>query len=397
MNRALSTWGPLVVLLALSACEPPGVHATSDRRQNTVLSRLEGQVVVSSAARGNVVVLLYDASRPPPPQGTGRPVSFTLIPQAEVFGAAAPGDLGPFTAPYAFSFVPPGAYTVRGFVDVAGDFIPWYSVTGEPNRGDVGGAAIEPSSRATRVLQVDATVPTLDVPVSFSDTALVPFDRPVFAANVPAVELTTQRGPAVITLTPRPLDEGPVKQGAPVFLAQFQDANQDGMADDLNGDGNPDLLWPKVFVRKLSAANPLLDENDLDRNGVLDATGADYEHVNPGTGATIAADGLPDAVVLAAGFDPSPIAAALVDTMGRPKPTPTPVNSLRLVIRPLALDARDPSAPAPLKQLPSGVYAVTVMQLSGQTWRVPNELAPNIAERLSLQPVDSQGFLIQVP
>ena len=61
---------------------------------------------------------------------------------------------GPFTAPYTFSSVPAGEYLVRGFIDsdtcVTGstpchgsDFIPWYTVTGEPNAGDLGGAAVD--------------------------------------------------------------------------------------------------------------------------------------------------------------------------------------------------------------------------------------------------------------
>jgi hypothetical protein len=361
---------PLVFALlgsvVLLGCEPPPVVPTADTRQSTFLSRIEGQVVVSSRARGNVVVLLFDADRPPPPLGTGRPISFSLLPEAEVFHGADAGDLGPFTAPFAFSLVAPGRdgdggveaadggqadrptqrYAIRGFVDGNNDFIPWYGVTNEVNTGDVGGAAIEPASRALRELTVNSRDPVLDVPVSFSDTALVNFDRPVFSVNdavsgVGLPGLTLDAGmtiPAVIQLVPTSIDAGVVHQGSPVFLAKFIDDDGDGVPDDANGDGVPEL-WPRVVIRKLSGdANPFLDENDLDKNGVVDATGADYEHLaGP-------ADGKPDVVALAAGIDPTPLAAQLLDAMGMVKTTPTPVAALRVVIRPLAVDLRTAAA-----------------------------------------------------
>jgi hypothetical protein len=141
----------------------------------------------------------------------------------------------------------------------------------------------------------------------------------------------------------------------------------------------------------------LLDENDLDKNGLLDtAEGfADYAHLAP-DGGTLLPDGAPDLVVLAAGFDFSSLLPQLLDSGGRVKATPTPVASLRLVIQPRAFDAST-AIPVPLRAVPRGTYAVTVIQSTGQTWRLPNELAPGLAEPLGLPPVASQGFLITVP
>jgi hypothetical protein len=396
MRRAL-----LTLLLVASACEAPPVVPGADKRQNTQLSRIEGELVVTSVARGNVVVLLFDAARPPPPTGTGRPVTFTVVPRERVFGSAADGEGGPFTAPYAFSLVARGRYIVRAFIDANGDFIPWYGVTGEVNAGDVGGAAVDALTRATRVIEIpEDLTPALDVPVSISDTARVPVDRPVFRNLDGAGELvlTAGGGPKVVELSPNPIDDGLIHEGAPAFLARFLDDNMDGMPDDANGDGVPEI-WPRVIVRKLSdtASNPLLDENDVDRNGVLDEGGVDYEHLNPANGSTIPADGASDLVVLAAGFDPTDIAPLLVDSMGRPKPTATPVPKLKLVIRPTALDATVSTAPVPIKGLPSGRYAVVLIQQTGQTWRTPNELSPGIAEGLGFPAVASQAFTIVVP
>lgn len=400
MKRALLV---TVALLLVAACEAPPVFPGADKRQNTHAGRIEGQVVVSSVARGKVVLFLYDAARPPPPVGTGRPLTFTVVPRDALFGSAADGEAGPFTAPYAFSLVPPGRYLVRGFLDADDDFLPWYGVTADVTQGDVGGAALT-ATRELRIVEVgtdEAGLPVaaLEVPVTVSDAARVPVDRPAFSA------VTAGEGPPVVTLdgataavdlVATPLVDGVVQQAQPGFLVRLVDDDGDGQPDDANGDGVADL-WPRVVVRKLAGEHPLVDENDLDRNGLLDAEGADYEHVNPATGATVPADGKPDLVVLAAGFDVSEYAAQLVDAQGRVKPTPTLVPKLKLVLRARALDASVPGAPEVLKAVPPGAWSVTLIQQTGQTWRVPNELAPGLAESLGLPVVASQGLVVRTP
>jgi hypothetical protein len=396
-----------------TGCEPPPVVPTADRRQNQQLSRIEGNVVVQSRARGNAIVLLYDAERPPPPQGAGRPLSFTVIPAEQLFGSSL-GDTstsGPFTAPFAFSLVAPGRYLLRGFIDAdtcrAGaqpchgpDFIPWYSVTGEPNAGDVGGAAVDAVTRAPRLVEVaadpnGALQATTGVSVSFSDSSTVP-DRPAFqVVGDSRFDLTA--GPKRLDLKALQVREGVVDLRSPVLLVRYVDDNADGTPDDANGDGQPDL-WPKVVLRKLTDgqgltdAQKLADENDLDRNGLLDAEGVDYTRFD-GT-----SDGLPDQVVLAAGLAPDP---ALLDALrkpdGTPRMEPVPVTSLGVVVLPRALDAREPRNPVQLQSVPRGRYALTLVQFTGQTWRVPNELSPLLATERGLPSVESQSFVLEVP
>jgi hypothetical protein len=408
---------PLVglVLMGLLAtgCEPPPVVPTADRRQNQQLSRIEGSVVVQSKARGNVIVLLYDAARPPPPQGSGRPVSFTVVPAEQLFGMAL-GDggasSGPFTAPFAFSLVAPGKYLLRGFVDAntcltrpqpchVPDFIPWYGVTGEPNSGDVGGAAVDASTGQHRVVEV-ATGPdgvpqaVTGVTVTFSDAVSVPHDRPAFYVPGQTQVQLTSAAARQIELRPLSLQEGTVDVRPSGFLVRYMDEDGNREPDDANGDGVPEF-WPRVVVRKLaSSGGGLVDENDLDRNGVLDAEGADYPRLD-GT-----SDGLPDLVVLAAGFHPDGPLTALraAEMAGRPRMDPVLVTKLDLVVRPQAVDARDPrQPPIPLKSLPSGRYAIILLQFTGQTWRIPNELSPPLAASLGLPEVESQSFIIEVP
>ncbi|MBI3181670.1 MAG: hypothetical protein HYZ28_05970 [Myxococcales bacterium] len=396
------------VAVALASCEAPLVHPTSDRRQNASSSRIEGELVATTRARGNAAIFLYDAARPPPPLGTGRPVSFAIVTRERLFASSDDGA-GPFAAPFSFSLVPRGRYLLKGFIDREGclpggscrpsDFIPWYGVTAEPNAGDVGGAAVDPLTKEARVVEIasgadGALSAAAGVTVVFTDAATLP-DRPAFSVSPPSITLSAATGPAKLELSAMPIDGGVVHQGAPSFLVRFADEDGDGVPDDRDRDGVPEL-WPKVVLRKLAGPpNLLVDENDLDRNGVLDESGADYEHLDA-AGKMLAPDGRPDLVVLAAGLDPTEL-LPLLDEGGRPKMTPVPVSKLEVVVKPVALDLSDAAAPARLAALPSGQYAVVLIQYTGQTWRVPNELAPPLASLLGLPSVESQGFTIQVP
>lgn len=408
--RGLALAGLTLSTLLVLGCEPPPVVATSDRQQQTTSARIEGSVVVQGPARGNAVVFLYDVQNPPPPQGSGHPVAFALIPQEELFGSeAGTNSTGPFTAPFIFPLVKPGKYLLRGFIDTdtcrtgaqpchGPDFIPWYNVTAEPNVGDVGGAAVDLATLVPRIVEVreaeDGTpIPVLGTTVSFSAaTATVPVDRPAFEMVSPPSTIDNGGAPKLFKIRSRPISQGGVNLSSPAFLVRFMDENHDGVPDDANGDGVPEL-WPRIIVRKLAdGGNGITDENDLDNNGELDATGVDYAH------ASAPADGQPDLVVLAAGFVPDALLPGLYDTEGRPRMDAViPVNELNVAVRPLALDARNPSAPAPLQKMPSGRYAVIVLQSTGQSWRVPNELAPALAGVIGLPSIDSQGQTLQVP
>ena len=397
--------------LATTGCEPPPVVPTADVRQRQELSRIEGEVVVQGAVRGNAIVLLYDVERPPPPQGTGRPVSFTVIPRERLFGPASASATGPFTAPYTFSLVAPGRYLVRGFIDAESvltsgprqpDFIPWYSVTGEPDEGDVGGAVVD-AQRQPRVVEV---LPDADgvlqaatrVNVSFSDAlSRVPFDRPTFLVEGSG-RFEGPGGVKLLTLKPQAIG-GLVDQRTTRFFVRLADENGDGQPEDANNDGVLDF-WPRVVVRKLVSGAPpntkaaLADENDLDGNGILDDVGEDYEQRQSG-----ARDGLPDLVLLGAAIDLS------TDTFKKSNGSwnfdPIPMASLTLKLLPQALDARDRSKPVLLKTVPSGRYAITLVQFTGQTWRVPNELSLKPSSEApaegQLPWVDTQAFLIEVP
>jgi len=407
-SRSLALAGLTLSTLLVLGCEPPAVVPTEDQQQQNVTARIEGNVVVQGRARGNAVVFLYDATRPPPPQGTGRPVSFVIVPMEEIFRSELDaGTVGPFTAPFVFPLVPPGRYLLRGFIDTdtcrAGkqpchgpDFIPWFNVTAEPNVDDVGGAAVDPTTLAPRVVEVGvnesgAPLPVLGVSVSFSSTAQVPIDRPAFELvnTTPRFEPGTSL--KLLRLRVRPISEGVVDLRSPLFLVRYMDEDRNGVPDDVNRDGIPEF-WPRVVLRKLAEGTALTDENDLDNNGVIDPEGVDYEHANSPK------DGAPDLVVLASGLVPDAFLPGLTDDQGNPIMNKAiPATELTVAVRAIAYDARNPAAPDPLKAVPPGRYAVVVLQSTGQVWRVPNELAPDLAARVGLPALESQAFVLEVP
>lgn len=402
--RALTT---SILLALLAGCDPPPVHATADPRLSELDSRVEGTVVVQSQARGNVVVFLFDRDHPPPPSGTGHPVSFSFVARSTLFGTDTSGG-GPFTAPYAFSQVPAGNYFIHALLDhdecpAAGagcrtpDFNPYFRVTQEPNQGDVGGAAADAVTQTLTPISISKDARgalnfASDVTVSISDALTIPTDRPAFHME----GVTTFKpagGPLVIKLVADAIHQAHVdERHANAFLVRYVDANGDGVPDDTDGDGVGDL-WPKVFVRKLADNPPTLnDENDANNDGVVDATGIDYLHAD-GT-----KDGHPDAVVLGARIVPTAIIPLLTDALGKPKLGPVPVAELDVALLPAALDiSGGVASPQRLQSVPPGRYAITLVSFTGQTWRVPNELAPGIAEGLDFEAVNSQSVVITVP
>jgi hypothetical protein len=166
------------------------------------------------------------------------------------------------------------------------------------------------------------------------------------------------------------------------FAVHYVDLNGDGVPDDRDSDGNPDL-YPIVVLRKISASSPLglRDENDLDNDGRVDAESepdTDYPYLVPADVSRGRAALIPCAVNAAA------FAAQLADSTGKPDVTKTVyAKTLDLTVLPLAVDAGDPLNPRPLKDIPPGHYAIYAVTATGQTWRVPNELSPEAISTLA--------------
>jgi hypothetical protein len=298
----------------------------------------------------SVVVFAFAVDAPPPPLGRGSPVASAVLRKAAFAGGT--------TAAYALAPLATGTYTVRAFLDADDDFTPWYGALNQPDAGDVGGGFIDERGVLQPVVVDAAAGTTTDVPVTLVQAAQYPFDRPAFAASGPIPVLDPSAGPVAVTFEAlQALND--VANIVAVFPVQWIDLNGDGQAEDINGDGNPDV-YPIVVAELLSEddeQNMRVDPRGIRVPGLvspLQFAGQGFPAMNPTATAT---------VVLA--------------------------TSVQVVFPPLASSQEVPGAPI---VPPQGRYRVTFVNRFGQTWTVPNEL-----QRAQGTPfVESQGAYLTV-
>lgn len=336
-------------------------------------SVLAGEVVVTGVEiPGDVIVLAYDATNPPPPAGTGAPLTFTTV-AASSF--TRPGA-GIAAAPYTLTSLPPGDYLLQALMDLDGDFNPFVDVAAGATCGDVAGAHV------TDLATAEPAVVTLPASTRLDDVSIVigsvvSIERPAFVPSG-----TVSRAASLDPTTPQrfeltatavhtaiaedfPLDlAGPC---APVPDQPFCDPTQLDLCDtaiwvhvvDANGDGVPDLrpdlpveagipdIWPRVYLQWLDAPN----------------------------GETWSAEAIP----LLAELGAMQLGAPAPVPFGRPVPlSKASVTWLPIARRtvdggePETIDLRQTLDPT---SIPEGAWSVTVVSESGQTWTVPNALA----------------------
>ncbi len=162
MNRR----APLLAALSLAAC----VDAPLDRsvggeypNHNAPAGRIEGTILyegpppaldASGSPVGRVVLLLFRADDPPPPDGFATTaVTLQAIPATVLFAGATalPGGRVRASAPFVFpSIEDAGEYQLRAFYSARDEregFHPLYGVRSQPVRGDVaGGAVLDPTN-----------------------------------------------------------------------------------------------------------------------------------------------------------------------------------------------------------------------------------------------------------
>jgi hypothetical protein len=348
-----------VALLTLYAC---GWQVPADPDAPAVLNVLSGDVVVSGTSDvATTYVLLYDALDPPPPAGTGSPVSFAAVSASTFTGDGA----GIQAAPYFVTRVPDGAWLLAALMDVDGDFDPLRPyANGGATCGDWVGAHVSdlatgeaaPVTVSGGVLLDDVTV-VVGVPMTT--------ERPAFTLGTSGVSQTSP-DPQLFTLDATGIhstildlaDPGTDPCGA-AFVFYAPDADGDGQPDpnpdpDLAAEGLLDL-WPRVYLQYLS----------------------------PAAGESWSAQ----AVVY-----PAPLLDGEA-TVG----VPALVTSLEVVWVPAALhtlaDGTQEVVTAP--DLPAGAWSVTVVESTGQTWTLPNEVAAYPASDPAFDP-STQGATLGV-
>lgn len=322
-----------MALLSLLAC---GVDIPEDTAwAPTDGNVLEGEVVLAGTdAEGPVAVLLAAADDPLPPSGTGNAVDFGMVPQAAFTDSTA----GLQAAPWAITGVPDGDWLLNALMDADGDFNPLLTATRGATCGDWAGAYVadlETGEAAT--LHVEGGERMDDVTLLVG--APMTFERPAFQLVDTYVDQTSALATFNLTATAIHSEltdlAGPYDGGADTcqtgFLFYAVDADGDG-APDPNPD--PDLaaagfydVWPHVYLQ---------DE--------ADPTWATQAMVYP---------------------------TPLLDGTATPG-VPALLTSLTLVFLPVAQHG-DETVSAP--DLPAGEWSVTVVNVTGQTWTVPNETA----------------------
>lgn len=319
-------FGPAFLLLAL-ACGDPSISDVSSRR-----GVIEGTVVYpNGAARGNVYVFLYSKADLPPPTGFGRPLGFIAVPRESLFQDAPAGQRSTFSTRFAFPSVPEGSFELRAFLDADADFNPSYELLAQPTEGDVVGGFFDPSGRFATVEVRAGEVNANRVIVTLARE--LPVERPGFMhASATGFEVPLA-APQSLVLDAAAFRRGRVEMSPEKsrFLVQFVGISEEGRPLDANGDHLPDI-YPQVYLRRIEAGTstravlvPLIN-NPLP---FLDELSAE-------------------------GF-------ALSDR-------------LELIVPPLAVEI-DRGETRRLPNIPAGDYETIVFSGTGQTWRVPNDLA----------------------
>jgi hypothetical protein len=290
-----------------------------------------------------IVLLAFLKAAPPPPFGSGRPIGQALV-SKDAFQNTA-------TAPYAIGNLPSGTYQVRAFLDANHDFVPWFGTMNQPDMGDVGGGVL--TMQGFKDITVDAAgAPVTGADVAISSQLAFPTDRPAFglAGTGPTWDGLALTSVALSTVA---IDNALLRQHG-AFLIQWVDLNGDGVADDLYGKGSPDV-FPLVAAELLDPADPTnstLSANPVVVHGFLNPT--DYAPGFP------AQDPTQVKVVVGAGV-------------------------VRITFPPVAVDAGGNKI-----AVPNGRYRITLIEGTGQTWTVPNELQRATG---TASPMNQAGYL----
>lgn len=498
--------------LALAACVTPPIDRGADERypnQNAPLGRVEGTILyegpppaVDAQGRpvGRVVLLLFSADNPPPPQGLATTaLSVQTLPASLLFQSVTVTSARTVRASVGFSFPnisEGGEYQIRAFLSNRDDtqgFHPIYGVRSQPVRGDVGGGAVVDPSAPVPTF---ATIPVgarvngayrlpEDGAVTTGVTVFlgspITTDRPVFhvdpsppmggqSLTLTPVEPRPAPGPAVATWAARtgylangavaielpsqvsatdpgafvaslptltlrggmPDAELPAARAAGVLFdpnpmpfalgTPFRAAHPTLIAPNTSGMGPPVVTFPWVFPLVLLVK--LHDPTAAERQLLASATPDPIE-----VSRVIASLNQPER---APGTVPTVIFGSVVPETGiqdfaslvRPPPAPPVITpTTRVVFPPVAFEVRGPDPatdwsavvprlPLPIamsldgrlppgsrcaaRGLPAGRYGLYVVTARGQSWNLPNDLAPLVYPPNPRTAAPSQGYFVRV-
>ena len=443
--------------------------------QTDALNTISGTILAQGVEEpSNAMVLVYDASNPGPPLGTGRPLTFTTVPASAFTDNGAGIKSAPYAVPYladsdpavrdagAYDFEHSG-YHVTVLIDLDVNASPFAAGLQGATFGDYTGAHLADIDTNLRgavtvsggELKNDITIivtdhittqrpaftptapPVIDVPLaqlSGEDPTLTqsyrlknvgihteygdnqPLDLFGPCDLIPTMDEATCGASAACHCDPATLDPSDT-----AFWVEFVDADGDGLHDLYpdNADGTPSLqalngisdTWPRIFIEYMGVpaedkAGNQIFENDL----------GEYQWP-PGSGIMKPERWVQENFTMA--YDLNFLGPKGLVPPGAPTyNTPFAVKEMQATYSPVArhyykdgtygvddngpydlIDVRcyddapsgypdfatcdgndhDPS------EFPKGAWKITVIEKSGQTWSIPNEIgSPNEAYNLGM-------------
>jgi len=359
----------LLLTFAIAACGYEAPLADDARIGPAVVA---GTLVISGpTVPATTIVLAYRADDPPPPVGTGRPLTFGTIPVSrfQVRG-------GVFEAPFELSVpgVEQADILVTALVDVDANFFPlppFGEVLGGATCDDFLGAHVDDlQGGAPAPVPIQAGRRTEGVTVLVAREVAI--ERPAFVMQGGTPFLSRELAASGTTQTFRVASTGvaAVTTSAGETLPLLDLTGPFDGTDlcdtalwvtvyDRDADGQPDPhpdfppetglidAWPRVILQYL---------------GEIDEGGAVTRTLDPGESWAMRAAIFPDV----AWFGVVPLNE------------PTPLTQAEIVFVPGAQHTRadgsvevvtDPRA------LPAGAWSITLINIAGQTWTLPNALA----------------------
>jgi hypothetical protein len=347
MRRCVPECLSAACLCAL-ACEKPALGPGLDQYACggdlcPVPGVIQGSLVYSGTARGDAIVLLFEASAFPPRDGNGTgAAAIARVPESALFKDAPRTSIGTFSAPFTFTQVPSvRGYQIRAFIDASGEFDPFFAYAQQPRAGDPVGAYAEPGSGQARLLAVQVAPGQVVRGVNVELTQTTPYDPPSFELVGGSQTLDPDMDrPVRLELRTTRLEVRSASFENPRFALEL-DRDLQGNRRSSFGGGLDDL-FPRVFLRQLSAV-------DGQGNPVPTAPGA--------------------AAIVPCRVNSLPVLPALLGLQAGA--TPVARDTLEVLVQPWAVAASDL---APLPSIPRGTYQVVVIERSGQAWTLPNQL-----------------------
>src|SRR5205823_8056610 len=250
------------------------------------------------------------------------------------------------------------SYQIRAFLDVTGEFDPFFDFTQQPRAGAPAGGHGEIGADGPRHLtRVDVPAATVVSGVNVALTETVPYDPPSFviAGGSQVIDVSIDQPVRMRLQTPQ-LSAANASFPAAHFALEYHLDVSGNRRSTFSG---LDDVFPRVILRQIREP---------------DGTPAARPAIVPCQ--TLSVPVLPAIAAM------------------KPGDVPPALDNLDVLVEPFAVDASDLS---PLPSIPKGVYQVVVIEKTGQVWTLPNSLGTQFQVVSQAQAVEFEADLALPP